>query len=120
MKFWAKIKNSALKGIILLNIQTLLKNNFQSTAKQEKNIETQEQKLKQQRTLLKYSMTENQCITFASYKISMQIAKCQRPFIEGEFLKQCSIEICKPLFSSYSNYADMLRKNNLEPDFELL
>ena len=51
-------------------------------------------------------------ITFASYKISMQIAKCQRPFIEGEFLKQCFIEICKPLFSSYSNYAYMLRKIN--------
>ena len=47
-------------------------------------------------------MTENQCITFASYKISMQIAKCQRPFIEGELLKQCFIEICKPLFSLYS------------------
>ena len=33
-------------------------------------------------------MTENQCITFASYKIAMQIAKCQKPYVEGQFLKQ--------------------------------
>ena len=33
-------------------------------------------------------MTENQYITFASYKIAMQIAKCQKFFAEGEFLKQ--------------------------------
>ena len=43
-------------------------------------INTKELKLKQQRILLKSSMTENQCITFASYKIAMQIAKCQKPF----------------------------------------
>ena len=42
---------------------------------------------------LKFSKTENQCITFASYKIAMQIAKYQKPFLEGEFLKQCFIEI---------------------------
>ena len=55
-------------------------------------------------------MTENNCITFASYKIAMQIAKCQKYFAEREFLKQCFIEICKSLFSSYSNYSDNLRK----------
>ena len=26
-------------------------------------------------------MTENQCITFGSYKIAIQIAKCQKPFV---------------------------------------
>ena len=76
MKFWAKIKNSALKGIILLNIQTLLKKkNFNQQRGKKKYIEIQEHKLKQQRTLLKCSMTENQCITFASYKISMHFEK---------------------------------------------
>ena len=57
-------------------------------------------------------MTENQCITFASYKIAIQIAKCQKPFVDGEFLKQCFIEICESLVSSYSNYSDILRKIN--------
>ena len=57
-------------------------------------------------------MTENQCIAFASYKIAMQIAKCKNIFAEGEFLNQCFIEICKSLFSSQSNYFDILRKIN--------
>ena len=42
---------------------------------------------------LKCSMTESQCITFASSKIAIQIAKYQKSFLEGEFLKQCFIEI---------------------------
>ena len=57
-------------------------------------------------------MTKNQCITVASYKIAIQIAKCQKPFVEVEFIKQCFIEICKSLFSSYSNLSDILRKIN--------
>ena len=82
MKFWAKIKNSALKGIILLNIQTLLKKFPINSEARKIYIETQEHKLKQQRTFLKCLMTENQCITFASYKISMHFenfTKCEMP-----------------------------------------
>ena len=75
-------------------MQRVSKKDLQSTAKNEKiYIETQELKLKQQRMSLMCSMTESQCITFASYKRAMQIAKYQKSFLEGEFLKQCFIEI---------------------------
>ena len=37
---------------------------------------------------LKCSMTKSQYITFASYKIVIQIAKYQQSYLEGEFLQQ--------------------------------
>ena len=63
-----------------------------------KYIKAQKLKLKHQRISLKSFMTENQYITFASYKIAMQIAKCQKRFAKGEFLNQCFIKIYKSLF----------------------
>ena len=74
-------------------MQRVSKKDFQSTAKNEKIYSNTCTKLKQQRMSLKCSMTESQCIIFASYKIAMQIAKYQKSFLEGEFLKQCYIEI---------------------------
>ena len=56
-------------------------------------IETQELKLKQQWMFLKCSMTESQCITLASYKIAMQIAKYQKSFLEGEFLNNVLLKL---------------------------
>ena len=96
MKFWAKIRSPALKGITYLsNHATSIKNNFQSIARKEKHIETQKLKLKQQQISLNSSMTENQCII----KSQCKSQNVKTIFPEGEFLNQCFIEICKSLFS---------------------
>ena len=106
-------KKASVKRHYLTKHATSIEQKFPlHSDERKKYIDTQELKLKQQRNSLKGSMTENQCLTFASYKIALQIAKCQKPFVEGEFIKQCFIEICKSLFSSYANYSDILRKIN--------
>ena len=45
MKFWAKIRNPALKGIICQNMQRVLKKFPINSEERKKYIETQEQKL---------------------------------------------------------------------------
>ena len=62
MKYWAKVISSAWKGIICQNIQRVLKK-IPINRKQQKYIETQELKLKQQRISLKCLITENFSLT---------------------------------------------------------
>ena len=51
--------------------------------------------LQHQRKLLKTALTETQCVTLATYQISMKIAKYRKPFTEGEFIKECFLDTAK-------------------------
>lgn len=61
------------------------------------------------KAVLSCAMTEGQCVTLASYKISKLIATNQRPFTEGEFVKTCFIESAKILFAEYKNKDSIIR-----------
>ena len=67
-------------------------------------------KLLQQRKLLKISLTETQCVTLASFHISMKIAKYRKPFSEGEFIKDCFLDTAKVLFSEFKNKDSIISK----------
>ena len=45
--------------------------------------------INKQKSCLKAALSDGECVTLASYKISMIIAKHQKPFSDGEFLKKC-------------------------------
>lgn len=38
---------------------------------------------------------ESECATFASYKVARLIARSARPFTDGDFVKDCLMEICE-------------------------
>ena len=44
--------------------------------------------LRNKSVFLKSALSEGECVTLASFKISMIIAKYQKPFSDGEFVKQ--------------------------------
>jgi hypothetical protein len=69
-------------------------------------------KLQKQRASLKAALTESECVTMASFKIAMMIAKYRKPFSEGEFVKQCFLEVASDLFKDYPNRDSIIRKIN--------
>ena len=48
-----------------------------------------ESNIKKQKCFLKSAFSEGECVTLASFKIPMIIAKYQKPFSDGEFVKKC-------------------------------
>lgn len=63
-----------------------------------------------QRCVLKSALTESECVTLASYQLSMKIAISQKPFTEGEFVKSCFLDIANILFSDMKNKDTIIRK----------
>ena len=59
---------------------------------------------------LKSALSEGECVTLASFKISMIIAKYQKPFSDGEFVKECFLESGATLYSDYSNKNSIMKQ----------
>ena len=47
--------------------------------------------IKKQKCFVKSALSEGECVTLASFKISMIIAKYQKPFSDGEYVKKCFV-----------------------------
>ena len=73
-------------------------------------IQQLQNKINRQQSMLKKSLTESECVSFASLKITMLIAKSLRPFAEGEFLKQVFIDSSEILFKEFKNKDSILRQ----------
>ena len=71
--------------------------------------------MQHQRKSIKRHLTDNECITMASFKIALMLAKAQKPFTEAEFMKQCFIEAAQTLFQHYPNQQSFIRQiDNLQ------
>ena len=75
-------KKFSVKRHYLSKHATTIETKFPIHSDERKNIwyRNTRTKINSTANFFKGSMTENQCITFASYKIAMQIAKCQNKF----------------------------------------
>lgn len=64
--------------------------------------------LTNQQNIFKKPMLKTQAITTASFKASYLLAKKCKPFSDGEFLKQCFLDISDSLFNDFKNKSEIV------------